>query len=231
VCVLTGASGLLGSAFMHRCAQQFCIIGVHNRHELDFASQHQVFIDPINVTRPVHENSDAVFAVRADLSDCQQIDRVCTEILNRFQQIDVLINGAVHRRPSELLAPLSLKDAELSFLVNVLAPLRLTIGFAQKFWSNRLEENIALRRHVINISSTAGLYVYPDLGQTIYSASKAALNYATYHLASELWDIGIRVNALAPNTFPQRVPTERVIDHILAFDESDDTGRVVLVDG
>ena len=37
------------------------------------------------------------------------------------------------------------------------------------------------------------------------------------------------VNAVAPDTFPGRVRTEAVLDAIVAFDESADTGRVVEV--
>ena len=52
--------------------------------------------------------------------------------------------------------------------------------------------------------------MYPDLGQALYASSKAALNHLTYHLASELWDIGVRVNAVAPDTFPGRVSIDDI---------------------
>jgi NAD(P)-dependent dehydrogenase (short-subunit alcohol dehydrogenase family) len=74
------------------------------------------------------------------------------------------------------------------------------------------------------------MYVYPDQGQAVYSATKAALNFVTYHLASELWHIGIRVNAIAPNTFPGLVPTDRVVKEIMAFDASEETGRIVTLE-
>jgi NAD(P)-dependent dehydrogenase (short-subunit alcohol dehydrogenase family) len=229
ICVLTGASGTLGSAFINRCATQFRIVAVHHRHEIDYATQDQLVIDPLDPTRPLEANAEPVFAIRADLSNHEAIDTVCDEVLDRYGQIDLLINAAAYRR----FAPLgssTLRDAERTFSVNVLAPLRLAIGFAERYWSARRDDNIALRRHVLNISSTAGLYIYPDLGQALYSASKAALNYGTYHLASELWDMGVRANTLAPNTFPNRVSTGRVVDEILALDDSIETGRVVVVD-
>src|SRR5262249_26525178 len=99
----------------------------------------------------------------------------------------------------------------------------LTTLFAEKFWSSRgLDENVARRRNVLNISSIAGVHVYPDLGLGLYSAEKAALNFATYHLASEMRHIGVRVNALAPDTSPGRVPRERVVHEMLAIDDSDE---------
>ncbi len=54
----------------------------------------------------------------------------------------------------------------------------------------------------MNISSTAGIYIYPGHGQSIYSASKAALNYLSMHMGDEFSSIGVRVNALAPTSFP-----------------------------
>jgi NAD(P)-dependent dehydrogenase (short-subunit alcohol dehydrogenase family) len=229
LCVLTGASGVLGRAFIQRCAGHYDIVAVHYRHEVALGSQEQTFIDPLNPSVVIAGNT-SVFPIRADLSDPTVVKSLCGTVLERFGRIDVLINGAAQRRWSQLLEPSALMDAELSFKVNVLAPLRLMIGFAEGYWCKRRDENIARRRNVVNISSVAGLYVYPDLGQALYSASKAALNYATYHAASELWDIGIRVNAIAPNTFPGLVPTERVVNEILTLDESDLTGRVVIVD-
>jgi NAD(P)-dependent dehydrogenase (short-subunit alcohol dehydrogenase family) len=93
-----------------------------------------------------------------------------------------------------------------------------------------MRENLARNRNVINISSTAGVYVYPDLGQSVYAATKAALNQLSYHLAAEFWDIGVRVNAIAPDSFPSRVQTGVVLDAIRRTDQGDRTGKVVIVD-
>jgi NAD(P)-dependent dehydrogenase (short-subunit alcohol dehydrogenase family) len=72
--------------------------------------------------------------------------------------------------------------------------------------------------------------VHPDSGQAVYAASKIALDHLTYHLASQLWDIGVRVSALAPNTFPALVDTQRVPNAIVACDRRDQTGEIVVVD-
>lgn len=230
VCLLTGASGLLGRAFIARHAEQFEIIAVHRHNDLWVASQELNFVDPLDPERLLVENLRQVFSVRADLSSPEEIDRLTTAALDRFGQVDMLINAAAYRRWSGLLDDWALDDAEWHFAVNVVAPLRLAVSLADKFWRTRGDENVAANRHVLNISSTAGSFVYPDLGQTLYSASKAALDYATYHMAAEFWNIGIRVNGVAPNTFPGIVPTERVLDEMLALDKSTDTGRVVIVD-
>jgi len=50
-------------------------------------------------------------------------------------------------------------------------------------------------------------------------------------MASEFRDLGVRVNAVAPDTFPGRVSTAEVLDAVLAFDKSQQTGQVVPVTG
>ncbi len=230
VCVLTGASGLFGRAFIHRYANEFDLAAVHDRHGIDYPTQHQRYVDPLNSAHSFPENAAEIFAVRADLADQYAIERLVDAILERFSRVDVLINAAVYRQWASLIDPGALQHGERHFAVNVLAPLRLAAGFADKFWMTRCDENVTHNRNVINISSTAGNYVYPDQGQTLYSATKAALNFATYHLASEFWHIGVRVNAIAPNTFPGIVETERVLDETAALDRGTDTGQVLTID-
>jgi NAD(P)-dependent dehydrogenase (short-subunit alcohol dehydrogenase family) len=63
---------------------------------------------------------------------------------------------------------------------------------------------------VINIGSVDGLVIpfWPNFG---YSASKAAVHMLTRHLAHELVDDHITVNAIAPGLFPSRM-TRLVFD-------------------
>jgi NAD(P)-dependent dehydrogenase (short-subunit alcohol dehydrogenase family) len=230
VCLLTGASGSLGNAFIERYASQYRIFAVHHRNAIAFATQDQQFVDPLQPQREIQANGHAVYAIRADLSKRHEIDRVVAEVATRFERVDLLINAAAVRYFSPLLKPGALDWTESLFEINLQAPLRLSVGVAQALWRSNPEENLQLNRNIINLSSTAGLLVYPDLGQALYGTSKAALNHLTYHLASEFWDIGVRVNAIAPNTFPGIVPTGRVLEAIAAFDAGSQTGEVLRLD-
>jgi NAD(P)-dependent dehydrogenase (short-subunit alcohol dehydrogenase family) len=230
VCVITGASGVLGTAFIRRFRAQYSIVAIHNRHALPFPTQDQIFVDPLDPKKPLAANENPISAIRADLSDAQSIEKLCLEVRREFRRVDLLINAAAAGAWRSFLSAAALADAEYAFRVNVLAPLRLATGFARHFWCSQIEENIGCRRNIVNISSTAGIYVYPDLGQGVYGACKAALNHATYHLASEFWDIGIRVNAVAPNSFPGRVPIDVVLDQIITFDAGEHTGQLAVLD-
>lgn len=226
VCVLTGASGLLGSAFIKRCSLDYHIIALHNKTEL---AAPQKLVDPLYASFPIE--NPPVTAIRCDLSKPKEINKVVDRIISEFGGPDLLINAACHRHWAPLTAPGALDDVELSFNLNVIAPLRLAVQFATKFWSVRgYDENYDRKRNVINLSSTAGSYVYPDCGQGIYSATKAGLDFASYHLGNELFEIGVRVNSIAPNTFPAIVPTESVLDAIVSLDRSDETGRHIIID-
>jgi NAD(P)-dependent dehydrogenase (short-subunit alcohol dehydrogenase family) len=227
VCLLTGASGLLGNAFIERYASQYEIVAVYHRNAVRFATQDQKFVDLLAPRRTIDANHRAVYAVRTDLTKQQEVDRLMGEVVGQFGNVDLLINGAVMRSYSPLLKPGLIDCAEALFQVNVHAPLRLSAGLAQTIWRSDPQANIRNNRNILNISSTAGLSVYPDLGQMLYASSKAAMIHLTYHMASEFWDIGVRVNAIAPNTFPGIVSIERVLDAIAAFDAGSETGEVL----
>lgn len=227
VCMLTGASGPLGTAFIEHYADRYQIIAVHNRNPIQFATQEQVFVDPLFPSSGIAANDHAVYSVRANISKQDEIEYLIREVIARFGRIDLLINGAALRAWSHLLAPGALDTAEAQMSVNLLAPVRLAVALARAFWCLDPDTNVRFNRNIINISSTAGLFVYPDLGQALYAMSKAALNHLTYHIATDFWDIGIRVNAVAPDTFPGRVSTEEVLDAIISLDTSKLTGKVL----
>jgi NAD(P)-dependent dehydrogenase (short-subunit alcohol dehydrogenase family) len=230
VCLLTGASGPLGTAFVERYADRYDIVAVHHRRPVYTAAQSQELIDPLAPDRQL-ANARRAHTIRADISRQEQVDALVAETLAEFQKIDVLVNAASVRQCSSLLADGVGAGAGDVFSVNVLAPLWLSLSIARTSWREDLTANIELNRNIINVSSTAGLFVYPDSGQAIYAASKAALNHLTYHLANELWDIGIRANAVAPDPFPGRVPIDDVLDAIAELDASSETGQVRALQG
>jgi NAD(P)-dependent dehydrogenase (short-subunit alcohol dehydrogenase family) len=232
VCVLTGASGTLGTAFIQRHSADYQIVAVHNNREIKHATQDKSFLDPLDQDKGFPENESPVFAIQTDLTNARAISALCKTVLDQFGKVDLLINGAAFRHwPKDVLTADSTTELNAALAVNVVAPLRLSIEFARQFWSSRnAEENVSANRNIINISSTAGIYVYPDLGQIIYGMTKAALNMISYHLASEFWGMGVRVNTVAPTSFPSHVTTESVLDAMAQFDANEDTGQLVILD-
>lgn len=232
--LLTGAGGLLGDTFCRRYAHRYDIVAVCRERVPGVPSQHESFLDPLDPSAEVPDNAARVFTVRADLTAPGQVDRVVELALARHGRIDVLVNNAGHQQhhPHGMVdGDAALLDLERHLAVNVSVPLHLAVRVAQHFWRDRAAENRAAGRHVVNISSLAGSRVFPGQGQGPYAASKAALNQLTRHLADEFDAFGVRVNALAPNSFPGRLPTEDVADAIVRLDSESITGRVIAMDG
>jgi NAD(P)-dependent dehydrogenase (short-subunit alcohol dehydrogenase family) len=231
VCLLTGASGLLGTAFCQRYAARYRIVAVWHLNPPRVPTLDQRFPGPLAPKHPLQENTHPVCAVRADIRNPRQIGQLVARVVQGFGQVDLVVNAAGYRHWSAFADDSDLAaSANRHFATNVTAPLQLVAAISRQLWSGQADANRAANRNVINLSSTAGLRAYPGYGQGLYSASKAALNLLTSHLAAELQPVGVRVNALAPNTFPGIVATELVLDRLLRLAEGSMTGKILLLD-
>jgi len=233
VCLITGASGVLGSYFCANYSDRYDIVAVYRNNRPPVATQDATFVDPLAPDGDMRERArPPVFAIRADITDERECDRVAELALARFDKVDLLVNGAVHSVWSPMLTSDHLRrSAQYQFLTNVVAPLNMATAVSRMFWQGRDEENRAENRNVVNLSSVAGLRIYSGLGQSIYAASKAALNALTGHMAQEFAALGVRVNATAANSFPSIVPTLRAADAIVRLDSGSENGLIVVVDG
>jgi NAD(P)-dependent dehydrogenase (short-subunit alcohol dehydrogenase family) len=230
VCLLTGASGTLGTAFCRAHAEKYDIAAVYRTRIPEVTSQLQRLIDPTDVTE-LAENSHPIFAIRADLTQEAELERVVEITLARFNRIDLVIHAAARTSMGPILGGRALLETtETQLRMNVAVPLRLASLIAEQFWKRDQAANRALNRSWINVSSIAGTKVYRGSGQSVYGASKAAMNMLTRHMADEFQTIGIRVNAIAPNTFPRIVGIDRVLSAIRKLDEGEVTGKIQVLD-
>ena len=108
--------------------------------------------------------------------------------LRTFGRIDVLINNAGLTSITPL-ADVTHEQFDREFAVNVRAPLFLTQAALNAL---RLSPSGC----IVNVSSAAAWLYRP--GQSVYGASKAAIEYLTRSLAAELAIDRIRVNAVVP---------------------------------
>lgn len=231
VCLLTGASGTLGSSICERFHAQYDIAAVHFRRNIAICSQNQHSIDPLGPESPHPENTFPAFAIRSDLTHDSELQRVVELVLARFGHVDVLINaaGCCISRSIVSDSPL-MESAELQYRLNVLVPLKLTKLLVDACWRSCLDDNIRDNRNIINISSIAGVEIFCDSGYVVYGSSKAALNFLTCAMAEELRSIGLRANAVAPNTFPSVVHVDDVVDAVQRIDSGPATGKIFVLD-
>lgn len=132
----------------------------------------------------------------ADLTNFDAVQAVVQQIFVEHGKINVLVNnaGIIHSEP--LINMLSREDMKHSadnwrrtIDINLNAVFYVTVNVAEQMVKTRSKGVI------INISSISS---YGNVGQSAYSASKAALNALTITWSKELGMFGIRCVAIAP---------------------------------
>jgi gluconate 5-dehydrogenase len=128
------------------------------------------------------------------LSTPDGADRLCDEVLERFDPIDVLINNVGGRRINYPTEEMPLDEWQR------IIDLNLTQAF---ICTKRIGGAMLARGHgrVINVASISGLVAGSQMRGRSYETSKAALAMFTKAVAADWARAGVTVNAIAPGTF------------------------------
>lgn len=173
VVIVTGAGSGIGRAAARAFAHAGARVLVVGRRS-----------DALEETAAAHP---AIAAHPADLSAPGAPEEVVDAAIDRWGQLDVLVNNAGATKVMPLADTTAAGIAAL-FDLNVVAPSLLAHA--------ALPHLRRSRGSMVNVSSTYGHRPLP--GGAHYAASKAALEQLTRSWAMELAADGIRVNALAP---------------------------------
>ncbi|MCF8133124.1 MAG: 3-oxoacyl-[acyl-carrier-protein] reductase [Synechococcus sp.] len=128
------------------------------------------------------------YALQADVSQEEQVDRLVTTVLERSGSIDVLVNNAGITRDG-LLMRLKTEDWRAVLDLNLTGVFLCTRAVTRPMLKQK-------RGRIVNITSVVGLT--GNAGQTNYAAAKAGVVGFTLSTARELASRGITVNAVAP---------------------------------
>jgi NAD(P)-dependent dehydrogenase (short-subunit alcohol dehydrogenase family) len=139
--------------------------------------------------RDLREFGKRFLWVQADVSQESEVRRAVKRILQKFGQVDFLINNAGVRGPTAPVASLGVKDWNKVIETNLTGPF-LVARECVKVMAPRQQGRI------VNISSMAGRAAYPF--RASYSASKWGLIGFTLTLAQEVGPHNILVNAVCP---------------------------------
>jgi NAD(P)-dependent dehydrogenase (short-subunit alcohol dehydrogenase family) len=130
-------------------------------------------------------------ALKMDVTDTNQVNKVVEQALNQFGRIEILVNNAGIYPRCELVG-MSDEFIRKMFDINVFGMFRCTRAVLPTMIKRRYGK-------IVNISSVTGPMVAdPSGGQTAYAASKAAVLGFTTALALEVAQYGINVNAVCP---------------------------------
>ena len=185
-------------------------------------------------------------AVKGDVSNFDDAQNMVEEIINQFENIDVLVNNAGITKDM-LIMRMKKEDFEQVIDVNLVGTFNITKNVVPYMMKKR-------DGRIINISSVVG--ISGNAGQTNYSASKAGIIGFTKSLAKEIGSRNILVNAVAPGfiktemteSLPEEVkeninksiPIKRIgnvrdVANVVKFLASEDssyiTGQVINIDG
>lgn len=165
--------------------------------------------------------------IKADVSKYSESNMLINKTIESFGKIDILVNNA---GISKVGLFIDMNEEEWNEIIDINFKSVLNCSnFAVKHMVSQKRGNI------INISSMWG-----SIGascETIYSATKGAVNSFTKSLAKELAPSGIRINAIAPgvidtemNSWLSNEERRELEDEIPIgkFGEIEDVGRVVV---
>ena len=143
--------------------------------------------DPQNVMDAQDRTSEAV-AIKANVSDLAEVKTMMCEVINTFGQLDVLVNNAGIVK-DEFVLMMNPDTIDQCLDLNIKGYMYCTQQAVLKMFSKK-------QGVIVNVSSVSSKLAVP--GQSVYSATKGAVNSMTATMAKELAPYGIRVNAVAP---------------------------------
>ena len=179
VAIVTGASRGIGRACALRLAEDGMTVVVNYSHSEAAAAE---------VVEKIKAAGGNALAVRADVSNPAEVKEMFKTVWKTYGQIDVLVNNAGIVR-DEYLLMLTEENLDACLDLNIKGYLYCAQQAVLKMF--RKKSGV-----IINMSSVSSKMALA--GQTVYSATKGAVNSMTQTMAKELAPYGIRVNAVAP---------------------------------
>ncbi len=237
VAFITGATRGIGRAIALELAKEGYNIALNYRTENEALE---------NLKKEISEIGVECYPVQGDVSKAEDSERMTKEIIEHFEQIDVLVNNAGITKDNLILR---MKEEEFTDVINVnlVGTFNITKNVIKYMTKKRYGK-------IINLSSVVG--ISGNAGQSNYAASKAGIIGFTKSIAKELASRNITANAVAPGfiqtdmtnvlkdeikeaiegTIPlKRLGTAEDVAKVVKFLASDEssyiTGQVINVDG
>jgi 3-oxoacyl-[acyl-carrier protein] reductase len=177
--IVTGGSRGIGRAIALQLASKGASIAVNYTSNKESADR---------VVAEIEELGAAAMAIKADVSNSEEVENLVKEVLNKFGRIDILINNAGVTRDN-LLFRMTEKEFDEVLGVNLKGAFNCIKAVSRVMIKQRSGK-------IVNVSSVVG--IIGNAGQSNYAAAKAGLIGFTKAAAKELAKRGITVNAVAP---------------------------------
>jgi len=200
VCVLTGGGGVIGAELAKGLANVGCKLAI-----LDIKKE---FADKV-ADKIKDETGIEVIGVEANVLDKASLQKAKIVVLEKFGNVDILINGAGGNSPKattkvEFITDQNVGSLEDSFFglemegfqkvfdLNFMGTLLPTMVFGKEM----IEKKSGVILNISSMNSFRSLTKIPA-----YSAAKSSINNFTEWLAVHFAKRNVRVNAIAPGFF------------------------------
>ena len=156
----------------------------------------KVVVCDINATAPEFKGAtaDNMLYVKTDVTSKEEVDAMVAKAVEVFGTVDVIVNNAGINIPRLLV-----DEAGQYELDEIVWDKVMNVNLKGLFFCAQAAARIMKAKRegvIINMSSECGLE--GSEGQSVYAASKAAVNALTRSWAKELGKFGIRVVGIAP---------------------------------
>jgi len=138
--------------------------------------------------KEIEGTGQKAMAIKVDVANSEEVERMVQTILERFGHIDILVNNAGIAR-DKLILRMSEEDWDVVLGVNLKGTFNCTKAIIRHMSKQRSGK-------IVSIASVVG--EMGNAGQANYSASKAGVIGFTKTIAREFAQRGVNVNAIAP---------------------------------
>lgn len=162
-------------------------------------------------------NENGVFNVKTNVTSVDSINAMVEETVKKFGKIDVLVNNAGINLP-RLLVDVYSDDRKYEIDEDAFNKITAVNQKGMVFVTQAVVRDMLARKAkgvIINISSESGME--GSVGQSLYSATKGAVNSYTRSWAKELGKFGIKVVGVAPGINEKTGLTTPIYNAALAY--------------
>jgi NAD(P)-dependent dehydrogenase (short-subunit alcohol dehydrogenase family) len=206
VALITGGDSGIGRAVAVLFARESAKIAIVYLEEIRDAQKTQDLVEA--------EGSSA-FCIEGDIGDRDFCHHAVEKTVERFGQLDVLVNNAAEQHPVADLRDLAPEQLERTFRTNV---------FGYFYMSQAALLHLREGASIVNTTSVTAYRGSPNLLD--YSATRGAIVAFTRSLSSSLVGRGIRVNGVAPGPiWTPLTPASYDEEKVSTFGENKPMGR------
>ena len=195
--LVTGAGSGIGRAVALGMARAGAAVAVNYRSREDEA---EALVDEIGTF------GGSAFAVQADVSDEEQVERMFADIVQRLGALDILVANAGLQQDAAF-SEMTLKDWQKVMDVNLTGQFLCARAAVRAFKKRgEVPQVSAAAGKIICMSSVHD--VIPWAGHVNYAASKGGVMLMMKSVAQEVAPLRIRVNAISPGAIQTGINEE-----------------------